>query len=40
MPLRWNENRFPAKLGIDYPVIQRPLGGFAAHGLKPTHSIF
>ena len=23
MPPRWNENRLTAKLGIDYPVIQR-----------------
>jgi len=27
MPPRWNENRLTAKLGIDYPVVQGPLGG-------------
>jgi hypothetical protein len=40
MPLRRNENRLTARLGIDYPVIQGLLGGFAAHGLTPMHSIF
>jgi NAD(P)H-dependent flavin oxidoreductase YrpB (nitropropane dioxygenase family) len=23
----WNQNRLTAKLGIDYPIIQGPLGG-------------
>jgi NAD(P)H-dependent flavin oxidoreductase YrpB (nitropropane dioxygenase family) len=27
MPPLWNENRLTAKLGIDYPIIQGPLGG-------------
>jgi hypothetical protein len=31
MPPRWNENRLTAKLGIDYPVIQGPLGGLSSH---------
>src|SRR6266851_4177757 len=38
MPPRWNENRLTAKLGIDYPIIQGPLGGlgsFGAHSLPP-----
>jgi hypothetical protein len=30
MPPRWNENRFTTKLGIDYPVIQGPLGGLSS----------
>ena len=30
MPPRWNENRLTAKLGIDYPVIQGPLGGLSS----------
>ena len=25
-PARWNQNRLTAKLGIDYPIIQGPLG--------------
>ena len=27
MPYRWSENRFTTKLGIEYPIIQGPLGG-------------
>src|ERR1700681_3180664 len=30
MPPRWNENRLTAKLGIEYPVIQGPLGGLSS----------
>jgi hypothetical protein len=29
MPARWSQNRLTAKLGIDYPVIQGPLGGLS-----------
>jgi NAD(P)H-dependent flavin oxidoreductase YrpB (nitropropane dioxygenase family) len=27
MPAFWNRNRLTEKLGIDYPIIQGPLGG-------------
>jgi len=30
MPPRWNENRLTAKLGIDYPIVQGPLGGLSS----------
>lgn len=26
MPTSWNQNRLTAKLGIEYPIIQGPLG--------------
>src|SRR5258705_7187471 len=37
---RWNENRLTAKLGIDYPVIQGPLGGLSSQQLTATVSNF
>src|SRR5450432_128083 len=40
MPLRWNENRLTAKLGIDYPVIQGPLGGLSSQQLTAAVSNF
>jgi len=40
MPPRWNENRFTAKLGIDYPVIQGPLGGLSSQKLTAAVSSF
>src|SRR6266478_5205843 len=40
MPLRWNENRLAAKLGIDYPVIQGPLGGLSSQKLTAAVSNF
>jgi nitronate monooxygenase len=40
MPPRWNENRFTAKLGIDYPVIQGPLGGLSSQKLTAAVSNF
>jgi nitronate monooxygenase len=40
MPLRWNENRLTAKLGIDYPVIQGPLGGLSSQKLTAAVSNF
>ena len=40
MPPRWNENRLTAKLGIDYPVIQGPLGGLSSHKLTAAVSNF
>jgi len=40
MPSRWNENRLTAKLGIDYPVIQGPLGGLSSQRLTAAVSNF
>jgi nitronate monooxygenase len=40
MPPRWNENRFTAKLGIDYPIIQGPLGGLSSQKLTAAVSNF
>jgi nitronate monooxygenase len=40
MPPRWNENRLTAKLGIDYPVIQGPLGGLSLQKLTAAVSNF
>src|SRR5246500_5238372 len=40
MPLRWNENRLTAKLGINYPVIQGPLGGLSSQKLTAAVSNF
>src|SRR5260370_24437303 len=37
---RWNENRLTAKLGIDYPIIQGPLGGLSSQGLTTAVSNF
>jgi len=37
---RWNENRLTAKLGIDYPVIQGPLGGLSSQTLTVAVSNF
>jgi nitronate monooxygenase len=36
----WNLNRFTAKLGIDYPVIQGPLGGLSSQRLTAAVSNF
>src|SRR5260370_18402315 len=40
MPPRWNEDRLTAKLGIDYPVIQGPLGGLSSQELTAAVSNF
>jgi len=40
MPPRWNENRLTAKLGINYPVIQGPLGGLSSQELTAAVSNF
>src|SRR5258708_5727735 len=40
MPPRWNENLLTAKLGIDYPVIQGPLGGLSSQQLTAVVSNF
>src|ERR1700749_5174527 len=37
---RWNENRLTAKLGIDYPIIQGPLGGLSSQRLTAAVSNF
>ena len=39
-PHRWNENRLTAKLGIEYPVIQGPLGGVSSQKLTAAVSNF
>jgi nitronate monooxygenase len=40
MPSLWNETRFTAKLRIDYPVIQGPLGGLSSQKLTAAVSNF
>src|SRR6476620_1210145 len=40
MPPRWNENRLTTKLGIDYPLIQGPLGGLSSQRLTAAVSNF
>src|SRR6202158_4148871 len=40
MPPSWNENRLTAKLGIDYPIIQGPLGGLSSQKLTAAVSNF
>src|SRR5258708_17256 len=37
---RWNEDRFTTKLGIDYPIIQGPLGGLSSQELTAAVSNF
>src|SRR6202166_3687121 len=36
----WNRNRLTAKLGIEYPIIQGPLGGFSSQRLTAAVSNF
>jgi nitronate monooxygenase len=40
MPARWNRNRLTDKLGIDYPIIQGPLGGLSSQRLTAAVSNF
>jgi nitronate monooxygenase len=40
MPGTWNRNRLTAKLGIDYPIIQGPLGGLSSQRLTAAVSNF
>jgi nitronate monooxygenase len=40
IPPRWNMNRLTAKLGIDYPIIQGPLGGLSSQKLTAAVSNF
>jgi nitronate monooxygenase len=38
MPPRWNQNRLTEKLGIEYPIIQGPLGGLSSQRLTAAVS--
>lgn len=38
--ITWNQNRLTAILGIDYPIIQGPLGGLSSQRLTATVSNF
>src|ERR1700741_2621285 len=40
MPPRWNDNRLTAKVGIDYPIVQGPLGGLSSKKLTAAVSNF
>src|SRR6266404_4345317 len=40
MQHRWNENRLTTKLGIEYPIIQGPLGGLSSQELTAAVSNF
>jgi len=40
MPAPWNRNRLTTKLGIDYPIIQGPLGGLSSQRLTAAVSNF
>src|ERR1700729_2514166 len=40
MPVSWNQNRLPANLGIEYPIIQGPLGGLSSQRLTAAVSNF
>src|SRR6202453_2177052 len=39
-PASWNQNRLTAKLGIEYPIIQGPLGGLSSQKLTAAVSNF
>jgi nitronate monooxygenase len=38
--MTWNQNRLTEKLGIDYPIIQGPLGGLSSQRLTAAVSNF
>src|SRR5260221_13799636 len=38
--MTWNRNRLTEKLGIDYPIIQGPLGGLSSQRLTAAVSNF
>src|SRR5712675_2126804 len=40
MSASWNENRLTARLGIEYPIIQGPLGGLSSQRLTAAVSNF
>src|SRR6201998_2476954 len=37
---RWNRNRLTEKLGIDYPIVQGPIGGLSSQRLTAAVSNF
>src|SRR5580658_11051312 len=39
-PAAWNQNRLTAKFGIEYPIIQGPLGGLSSQRLTAAVSNF
>lgn len=40
MPTCWNQSRVTAKLGVNYPIIQGPLGGMSSQKLTAAVSNF
>src|SRR5579864_5911527 len=40
MPASWNQNRLTAKLGVEFPIIQGPLGGLSSQRLTAAVSNF
>ncbi len=40
MPASWNQTRLTAKLGIEYPIIQGPLGGLSSQRLTAAVANF
>src|SRR5580704_9463598 len=40
MTTSWNRNRLTAKLGIEYPIVQGPFGGFSSQRLTAAVSNF
>src|SRR5258705_10317899 len=40
MPSNWNQNRLTTKIGIEYPIIQGPLGGLPSQRLTAAVSNF
>src|SRR3954465_1165714 len=40
MPSSWSQNRLTAKLGIEYPIVQGPLGGLSSQRLAAAVSNF
>lgn len=38
--ITWNQNQLTARLGIDYPIIQGPLGGLSSQRLTAAVSNF
>jgi len=38
--ITWNQNRLTARLGIDHPIIQGPLGGLSSQRLTAAVSNF
>src|SRR6476646_10430987 len=40
MPASWNQTRLTSELGIEYPIIQGPLGGLSSQRLTAAVSNF